>query len=315
VRARYGSGGVLVIDKPRGPTSHDVVAKVRQTLGTREVGHAGTLDPMATGVLVVLVGEATKLAPYLTADDKEYEATIELGSETDTLDADGEVVRRKDVPEEIRSALSSLGPPLHPLLERALAWERARKEQVPPSFSAIHAGGERAHRRARRGEDITLEPRSVVAKKIEILRAGLAPTPWITLRVKAGKGYFVRSLGRDLAALLGTVGHLTALRRVRSGSFGTEEAVTVDAERAAMTARLLPLAIAAARALPVARLSEAGVKDARLGRPVPREGIHADPHAAALGVFAWVDAAGDLVAVGEIGENGVGRVSRGFSGK
>jgi tRNA pseudouridine55 synthase len=302
--------GVLVIDKPRGPTSHDIVARLRRALRTREVGHAGTLDPMATGVLVVLVGEATKLAPYMTAEDKEYDATIELGRETDTLDAEGTVTREVPVPEESRAALRGTRPPLHPLLEAALAGERARTEQVPPAFSAIQTGGERAYARARRGEVVSLEARPVRVQSLEALGAGLEPVPWLTVRASVEKGYFVRSLGRDLAARLGTVGHLTALRRNRSGSFTLDEAVVADTPADEMIARLLPLGIAAARALPVARLSETGVKDARVGRAVRPD----DLDAPSTGLSAWLDAKGVLVAVGEVGDDGTGRVVRGFRG-
>ncbi len=300
--------GVLVVDKPRGPTSHDVVAKLRKALRTREVGHAGTLDPMATGVLVVLVGEATKLALYVTAEDKEYEATLELGAETDTLDADGIVVRHEVVSEETRAALRGTREPLHPALGRALDAERARTSQVPPAFSAIHTDGERAHARARRGEEVVLAPRPVCVKKLDVLGAGLEPAPWITLRLAVEKGYFVRSLARDLALSLGTVGHLTALRRTRSGSFTLDEAIALDTPEDEMIARLLPLGIAAARALPVARLTDVGSADARTGRAV-RPG---DLDARGEGVFAWVDAKGELVAVGEVGADGAGRVLRGF---
>jgi tRNA pseudouridine55 synthase len=303
-----GASGVLVIDKPRGPTSHDVVARLRKALGTREVGHAGTLDPMATGVLVVLVGEATKLAPYITAEDKEYEATIELGTETDTLDAEGTVVRRAEVSEETRAALRGTSEPLHPALRRALDVELARTSQVPPAFSAIHAGGERAHARARRGETVELAARPVVVKRLDALGAGLDPAPWITLGLTVQKGYFVRSLARDLAIELGTIGHLVGLRRTRSGSFSLDEALAVDTPADEMTARLLPLGIAAARALPVARLTEVGASDARTGRPV-RAG---DIDARGAGVFAWLDAKGALVAVGEVTAEGVGRVMRGL---
>jgi tRNA pseudouridine55 synthase len=308
VPADAARSGVLVVDKARGPTSHDVVARLRRALGTREVGHAGTLDPMATGVLVVLVGEGTKLAPYLTAEDKEYDATLELGRETDTLDAEGTVTREVEVPETTRAALRGTREPLHPVLEAALAFERARKEQVPPAFSAIQKGGERAHTLARRGERVTLEARPVRVESLEVLGAGLEPVPWITVHARVGKGYYVRSLARDLAAGLGTVGHLTALRRTRSGSFTLEEAVPADTNADEMSARLLPLGIAAARALPVGRLSEVGVRDARVGRPVRPE----DLDAKGPGTLAWVDAKGILVAIGELGADGVGRVVRGF---
>jgi tRNA pseudouridine55 synthase len=328
--------GVLVVDKPRGPTSHDVVARLRRTLATREVGHAGTLDPMATGVLVTLVGEATKLASYLTAEDKEYEATIELGTETDTLDAQGKVTRRSEVPEETRAALHAARPPragVHhaaasgldhapadsearrppetchpPILDLAIASEQARKEQIPPSFSAIHEGGERAYERARRGDALTLVPRPVAVRCLEVVEGGLEPRPWLTVRTTAGKGYFVRALARDLAAALGTVGHLVALRRMRSGSFSLEEAVPWDGAPDDMVAHLIPLAVAAARAMSVSTLSEVGARDARVGRPISPVDI--DPRG--QGLSAWVDARGELVAVGEVDEDGVGRVVRGF---
>ena len=144
-------GGVLVIDKPRGPTSHDVVAKLRRVLGTREIGHAGTLDPMATGVLVVCVGEATKLSPWLTAADKAYEATVALGAETDTLDAEGEIVKRADVPRSMLEALERVkSGRVHEHLARAIAHEKERALQVPPQVSAIKKDGVRSYERGAR---------------------------------------------------------------------------------------------------------------------------------------------------------------------
>ncbi len=295
------SSGVLVIDKVRGPTSHDVVACIRRALGTRDVGHAGTLDPMATGVLVALVGEATKLAPFLTAEEKEYETTIVLGVETDTLDAEGKITRQAPVEEGILR-------PGQGRLPRALETERVRVSQVPPAYSAIHVGGERSHRRARRGEQVALEPRPVLVRSLEALGTGLDPTPWISLRLRASKGYFVRSLARDLAEALGTVGHLTALRRTRSGSFTLDDAVALDATDEELRARLLPLGVAASRALPVAYLTESGVRDARLGRAVRSS----DLDAPGAGLSAWLDENATLVAVGAVEEDGAGRVVRGF---
>jgi len=293
--------GVLVIDKPRGPTSHDVVARLRRALHTREVGHAGTLDPMATGVLVALIGDATKLAPYLTVADKEYEATIALGVETDTLDAEGKITRQ--VPVDARVFAEGRAP-----LERALEAERARLSQAPPAYSAIHVGGERAHVRARRGEGVLLPPRPVVVKSFELLGASGGSTPWIKLRACVSKGYFMRSLARDLAEALGTVGHLTALRRTRSGSFSLDDTTAVEASAEDLRARLLPLGVAASRALPVARLTETGARDARFGRAV-QAGDLASP---GTGLSAWLDAKAVLVAIGEVGWDGAGRVVRGF---
>ncbi len=305
-----GPSGVLTFDKPGGCTSHDVVVRVRRALRTRSVGHAGTLDPMATGVLVVLVGEATKLAPWLTAHDKAYEATLALGIETDTLDAEGHEVRREALSPELRAALSQSSgiAPIAPIFERALDIERQRTSQLPPAYSAIHTGGERAYALARRGDvpDLTARP-------VQVLRLDLAS--WteepasFSLSLEVSKGYYVRSLARDLAAALGTVGHLTRLRRLRSGPFALDGALAIDASAEAMRAQLEPLASAATRALPVARLTLPGIIDARHGRRVHPSAI-AGPSA---GPCAWLDPAGELVAIGEIEPDGGGRVIRGFA--
>jgi tRNA pseudouridine55 synthase len=275
--------GVLIVDKPRGPTSHDVVAGLRKKLRTRAIGHAGTLDPLASGVLVIAVGEATKLVPWLTAADKEYLVTIRLGASTPTLDVGSPVDVERPVPPSWGAALRG-----------ALEGERARRLQVPPIYSAIHKDGTRAHELARRGEAVELEPRAVEVRELEVLAVRDAE---VDLRVACGKGYYVRSLARDLAVALGTVGHVTALRRTRSGAFTLADA----------SETLLPLAAAAARALPTATLSEAAVLAARVGKPVPADGIVPfwdGPH-------AWLDASGALVAIGERVDD-VGRVRRGF---
>jgi tRNA pseudouridine55 synthase len=302
--------GVLVVDKPRGPTSHDVVARIRRTLGVREVGHAGTLDPMATGVLLLAVGEATKLVPWLTTQDKTYEATIALGVETDTLDADGRDVRLVPASDELRAALASSDPrrAVAPMLLAALAAERARISQVPPAFSAIKQGGERAYARARRGEETTLAAREVHVRRLDLVACREEPAS-IDVAIEVGKGYYVRSLARDLADGLGTVGHLTFLRRTRSGGFLCEEALALDASPEELLAGMHPLPLAAARALPVARLTGAGALDARHGRQVhPRDILAFVP-----GPSAWFDPCGELVAVGEVDESSGGKVTRGFT--
>jgi tRNA pseudouridine55 synthase len=307
--------GVLVVDKPRGPTSHDVVFRVRRALRMRAVGHAGTLDPMATGVLVVALGEATKLVPWLTAHDKAYEAEIALGVETDTLDALGREVRREAVPPEVLAALgmSPAAAAAAPALSAAFEGERARTSQVPPVFSAIRTDGERAFTLARRGEAPELAARPVIVHEL-VLRGCASDPPRLAVEVACGKGYYVRSLARDLAAGLGTVGHLTALRRTRSGCFTLDEAADLGAGD--LVARVEPLVRAAARALPVAHLSPAGAIDARHGRPVATDAMTAaDGRALVAGVpSAWLDEAGVLVAVGRIEEDGRGRVIRGFAG-
>ena len=305
--SRRRTAGVLVVDKPQGPTSHDVVARVRRALGTREVGHAGTLDPMATGVLVVAVGEATKLVPWLTAARKHYRTTLALGVETDTLDAMGRVTRSVAVGDDLRAELARGIQP--GLLAEALRGERARTAQVPPAFSAVHTGGERAYDRARRGESVVLEPREVAVFELALVACSPDP-PSVTLDVEASKGFYVRSLARDLAASLGTVGHLTALRRTRSGTFDAEGAVLLSASPEELASRLVHLADAAARVLPVARLTEAGADHARNGRRVPAAEIEC---ASADLPSAWLDPTGALVAVGEVDGAGNGRVVRGFA--
>jgi tRNA pseudouridine55 synthase len=285
--------GVFIVDKPRGLTSHDVVRQIRKKIKSRAVGHAGTLDPMATGVLVIAVGEATKLVPYLTAADKEYETTIALGTTTETLDADAKIFSSAPVPKNWQAHL-----------EAALEEERNRKSQIPPNFSAIHTQGERAHEIARRGETVELAPREIHVLSLQLLDAAESP-PTVDLRLSVSKGYYVRALARDLAARLGTVGHLTALRRIRSGPFAIEEACTLDDEN--FSTRLLSVSDAAKKSLPSITLTEAACIDAGHGKIISFSTN--DPR----GATAWLDAQGNLVAVGHIGEDGAGRVMRGFN--
>jgi tRNA pseudouridine55 synthase len=303
------TSGILVIDKPRGPTSHDVVAHVRRSLGVRRIGHAGTLDPMATGVLVLAVGEATKLVPWLTAQDKAYEATIALGAETDTLDAEGRTIRVAAIGPELRSALSaSLAISVAPILQAVLAAERARSSQVPPSFSAIKRDGERAYTRARRGVSPALEPRDVVVRSLHLGECTADP-PRLSLALVVGKGYYVRALARDLTSALGTVGHLTRLRRTRSGCFLQDEAVALDVPSQELQARIHPLSRVVSRVLPVGELTDAGARDARYGLPVHP----GDLAVRTGGPSAWLDRRGELVAIGNVDEVGYGRVLRGFT--
>jgi len=303
--------GLLVVDKPQGPTSHDIVYRMRRTLRADAIGHAGTLDPMASGVLVLAVGEATKLVFWLTAHEKSYEATIGLGSATDTLDAEGVEVDRRPLGADLRKALRSAGgPQLDPAVAAALDAERARTMQVPPQFSAIRTNGRRAFARARRGECTPLPARQVAVHRLELIGYDDDP-PSLTVSVVASKGYYVRALGRDLAEALGTCGHLTSLRRTRSGPFTLEEAVGADIDREEALARIQPIASVAARVLRIARLSANGARDAHHGRAVRAADIAAE----APGPSAWLDESGTLVAIGEIDADGRGRVIRGFAGR
>jgi tRNA pseudouridine55 synthase len=213
VRAEEGDY-VLPVDKPAGPTSHDVVAAARRALGTRRVGHTGTLDPFASGLLLLCVGRATRLAEYLSGLDKRYEATARLGVETDTLDHDGEVVREAE--------LAGLAP--EAVLD-ALAGFAGAQDQVPPQYSAKKVAGEAMHRRARRGEQVELEPVRVTVYSVEALEVTL---PEVRFAVHCSSGTYIRAIARDLGRALGVGAHLTALRRTAIGRFSVEDAVAVD---------------------------------------------------------------------------------------
>jgi len=296
--------GVLVVDKPRGPTSQKVVAQARRLFGTRRVGHAGTLDPMATGVLLVLLGEATKLSGHLTLDDKRYWAVVALGRSTDTLDAEGDTTEEREL---------EPGSATREAVLAAIAAETERSEQIPPVFSAIKVAGQRAHRKSRRGEHVELPPRSVRVKQLELLV--LEPAA-ITLEMTVSKGYYVRALARDLGARLGVPAHLSALRRLASGPFHIDEAV---AWPPASEVTPIPIADAACRSLPSARLTERGTKRARLGQKLEAadfsgsaEAIHGEPGSRAV---AWLDADGQLVALGQRRDATLYAVLRGFNAR
>lgn len=269
--------GLLVVDKPGGWTSHDVVGRARRLAGTRKVGHAGTLDPMATGVLVLGVGRATRLLTYLVGADKEYTATVRLGVVTTTDDAEGEVVTRADASGVARAAL-----------EAEVARLTGDIQQVPSTVSAIKVDGKRAYARARAGEEVELAARPVTVSRFDVHdvrpvppgTAGLPddapPALDLDVTVVCSSGTYVRALARDLGAALGTGGHLTALRRTRVGGYGLDLAVTLeDAEAQADRDGVLatvPLADAARAAFTVRELTA--------------------PEATALSYGQWVAASG-----------------------
>ncbi|MGH3978795.1 MAG: tRNA pseudouridine(55) synthase TruB [Pseudonocardiaceae bacterium] len=211
--------GLVIVDKPVGMTSHDVVARLRRLLGTRRVGHAGTLDPMATGVLVCGVERATKLLGHLALDTKAYLATVRLGTSTSTDDALGEPIGGADA-----SAVSGAA------VRVGLATLTGDIEQVPSAFSAVKVGGRRAYELARAGEQVMLAARAVTVYRFDLLelRHGEAVTD-LDVAVECSSGTYVRALARDLGATLGVGGHLTALRRTRVGPFGLATARTLDA--------------------------------------------------------------------------------------
>lgn len=304
--------GIVVVDKPAGPTSHDVVQTIRRRLHTRRVGHAGTLDPAATGVLVILVGEATKLGPYLSADDKRYEATVAFGVATATLDAEGAETARIENPAWLVEELAAIarGEPA-PRIARALEIEIARTSQVPPEFSAIKVDGRRSYDNARRGVAEPLPPRPVVVRSIAV-RCADPDQARLTVELHTGKGYYVRAFARDLGEGLGGLAHLATLRRTGSGAFSIAEATRLDDPD--LSHRITPLAEAARRGLPHAVLTEAGAARARVGRGLEPADFATSPPEDERS-FAWLDAAEVLVAIGHrVASEGLFRVDRGFSG-
>ena len=227
--------GVLVVDKPQGPTSHDVVTLARRALGVSRIGHTGTLDPMATGVLPLVIGRATRLAQFLTASDKDYEATVAFGRTTNTYDAMGTIIT------------TSGERPTRDQVEQALGRFRGTFEQTPPAFSAKNIAGARSYDIARKARDgvVTL-PKAVTITVRELnLISCDGETAVLQMRVTAG--FYVRSLAHDLGAALGMGGVLTVLRRTRSGEFGLEGSVpladVLQAGREALAARLLPFSL------------------------------------------------------------------------
>lgn len=210
--------GVLVVDKPTGMTSHDVVAHVRRGLGMRRVGHTGTLDPGATGVLVVAVGRATRLVPYLQAGRKTYAATMVLGRETDSQDADGEVVAEADASHLVEDDVC-----------RALKRFVGDIEQIPPMVSAVKVDGERLHAKARRGEVVERDPRPVTIHDLVLEEFVPGERATASFLVTCSAGTYVRTLAHDVGAALEVGGSLTSLRRLANGAFSAEEAVSLEA--------------------------------------------------------------------------------------
>ena len=273
---------VLLVDKPAGCTSHDVVALARRSLGARKVGHAGTLDPIATGLLVLGIGRATRLLGYLSGLDKEYEAVARLGVATDTLDRDGAKVAED-------AAWTGLADAE---LRRAAAGMVGAMEQTPPAYSAIKVAGVAAHRRARRGEKVELAPRRVTVREFEVVGFRL---PEVRFRVSCSSGTYVRSLAAELGRRLGTNAHLSELRRTRVGSFSVRAAASLQQLRAGTPperARLRPTAALAH--LPSIAVDEREAAMLANGARVPRDA----PDCAAA-VFSA--AAGDrIVAIGAV---------------
>jgi tRNA pseudouridine55 synthase len=261
--------GILVVDKAAGWTSHDVVARVRRLAGTRKVGHAGTLDPMATGVLVLGLGPGTRLLTYLVGTDKTYRATIRLGRTTVTDDAEGDLVAAIDAaglrPGEIAAAVQALTGPI---------------QQRPSAVSAIKVDGRRSYARVRAGEQVELAARPVTVHRFDLLgqRPDLVDGRGVVdleVEVEVSSGTYVRALARDLGTALGVGGHLTALRRTRVGPFGLEVARTLDQLEAAFG--YLALADAARAAFPARELDDGEVRSLRFGQRLSPGGSGSTP--------------------------------------
>jgi tRNA pseudouridine55 synthase len=297
--------GVLVVDKTEGPTSHDVVTLARRALGVSRIGHTGTLDPMATGVLPLVIGRATRLAQFLTANDKTYEATIAFGRTTDSYDASGKVVTTSD------------RRPSRADLDTAIAKFRGTFDQTPPAFSAKNIDGERSYDLARRGK-ITSETRpaavAVTVKRLEILSFD---GDTARLEMQATAGFYVRSLAHDIGEALACGAVLTALRRTRSGEFGLDRAVTLadvlQSPRESLAARLVPFrellpelpSVTLRSATQLERLKngvEMGPGDLVTPFPFDTQSPPATPEAAQKIIVRLIGPEGDLVGLAKPGK-------------
>jgi len=253
-----GSGGILLVDKPGGITSHDVVARARRALGTRKVGHAGTLDPMATGLLILGADSSTRLLTFLVGLGKSYQATIRLGQSSDTDDADGQLSEPRETGAVTRAAIDA-----------GIAELSGEISQVPSTFSAIKVDGKRSYELARSGEAVELKSRAVTISRFDVLAErrdnGILD---LDVVVDCSSGTYIRALARDLGAGLGVGGHLTALRRTAIGPFQVADAVAVDAiDRAAVRAP----AVVAAQLFPRLELGQQEITELTQGKRITVE--------------------------------------------
>jgi tRNA pseudouridine55 synthase len=278
---------VLIIDKPGGITSHGVVSVVRRTIGTRKVGHAGTLDPMATGVLVIGIGQATKVLGHLALRDKEYFATIRFGASTTTDDREGDFVDQADPLQLARVSDSAI--------TEAASRYVGMIDQVPSSISAIKVDGQRAYARVRAGEDLQLKARKVEVTSFDVLSISRSDECLdIEVRVECSTGTYIRALARDIGADLGVGGHLIALRRSRVGPFSVtaSEELVPWSEGSDPEAALVPLSDVARAAFTCIAVDEGRASDITHGRRIEWPGSDAD-------VIALMDGSGALLALAE----------------
>lgn len=282
---RPGRAGFLVVDKPRGATSHDVVEAARRWLGTRRVGHLGTLDPLATGVLPLAVREATKLVPFLADARKSYAGSIRLGLETDTLDAEGEVLRRSEGPLPDEAAVRAV-----------LRGFVGEIEQLPPMFSAVKRGGVPLHRLARQGRVVARDTKRVRIERLELVKYN---PPDLEVEVDCSTGTYVRVLASDVGARLGCGAHLASLRRTRSGPFADEAAIPFavlerEAEAGRIEDRIVPPLNVLG--LPALRLSPEEARRVEHGGEIPAP----DPRLRVGERVAALEPGGELLAILEL---------------
>ena len=242
--------GFVIVDKPKDLTSHDVVNKLRKFFNTRAIGHAGTLDPMATGVLVLGVNKATRLLTFCVSDDKTYTATIRLGESTDTDDATGETIEKNSTKNLTAQ-----------VIQDAIKQLTGQIEQIPSTFSAIKIKGKKAYELAREGKKVELKPRSVTIKKFELLKTTEnEDTVDLEVLVECSSGTYIRALARDLGKILKVGGHLTQLRRLQSGQFSEQNFTDLE------NPKLIPLNKIAEKLFPIFQISESEAKDLIMGR-------------------------------------------------
>jgi tRNA pseudouridine55 synthase len=277
--------GLLIVDKPVGPTSHKIVTLVRRGMGIRKVGHAGTLDPRASGVLVLCLGPATRLSEYLSTSSKRYEAVVRFGAATQTYDSEGQIVRQTDK------------TPTRAEIEALLPEFRGEIEQVPPPFSAIKVRGKKAYELARQGEDVDLEPRTVTIHHLEILNY---KAPDLVLDVECTAGTYIRSLAHEFGERLSCGAHLAKLRRTKAGPFTLEDAVPLPKlEVGFLTGKWEQYVRPAVDALPdtpVVRLEGEMLERIRFGHRIPAE-------AGSKGIARAIGPNGELVAILEAVED------------
>lgn len=298
--------GVLVVDKPAGPTSHDVVAVVRRAVGPAKVGHTGTLDPLATGVLPLVIGRATRLASFMSGADKEYVAKVRFGIATDTYDAEGQDAGAPATAEGL-AVVSGLR---ESAIVEALTAFCGRYLQTPPAFSAKKIGGTPAYKLARQQKPVEVKPVEVTVRQIELrsYAGGLAE-----VRLVCSSGFYVRSLAHDLGQRLGCGAHLEALRRTRAGDFSLEDAVSLEAVAvegsSIVQRRLIPMSRLLPQ-LPEIVLNDPGARRASHGNPLGpgdvQGGVGAGPAgSSSAGQLRLLDREGSLVALAERREDGL----------